>query len=176
MERGMVAQGFGATAAAPELREDDFMQVAVAEASAEVIVLPHALHERADALAILEKCEYVLAPGGVLLVITPNWTSLGNAVLGAGWPFLGNGAASIHFTSTSLRKELTQLGFYVHHAHTTLGEADPRSVATAMLKIKPDIHPSQLHMFADHFSRMGNGEELIVVGRKRGRTKARVAV
>jgi len=53
--------------------------------SFDVVTLNHVIEHAEDPLSLLEECRRILKPGGKIVVLTPNVTSLGSRVFGNHW-------------------------------------------------------------------------------------------
>ena len=82
-----------------------------ATASFDVVTLNHVIEHLPDALATLTECRRILRPGGVLVLYTPNSTSLGHAVFRSNWRGLEPPRHLNIFGPRSIVTLLRQAGF-----------------------------------------------------------------
>lgn len=145
---------------------EGFLREVPAAESLDLVLAPHVLHTTRHARELIAKAHRALVPGGLLAIATPNAGSYARGVLRERWPW---SAAALHFSATTLRAELVQAGFAVIAVHTPLGAARAETVLGALVETVPKL---QKHEVPGHFERLlraWQGEELVVVGRKRGR-------
>jgi 2-polyprenyl-3-methyl-5-hydroxy-6-metoxy-1,4-benzoquinol methylase len=90
----------------------------------DAIALSHVFEHLHDPRATLEECHRILRPGGSIVIVTPNWESLGHRLFGATWP--GNDPPRhLHlFTPRTLRALLGQCGFSCEKVRTSMRGAE----------------------------------------------------
>lgn len=79
--------------------------------SFDVIGMSHVIEHLHEPRAVLEECRTLLRPGGRLVVITPNATSLGHRTFGRDWRGLEVPRHLQIFTGPALNRLLEQTGF-----------------------------------------------------------------
>lgn len=77
----------------------------------DVVTLCHVIEHVHDPIQLLAECRRVLAPGGELIVMTPNLDSEGHRRFGADWLHLDPPRHLVIFTVESLRRALASAGF-----------------------------------------------------------------
>ena len=88
----------------PELVEDSFG----------LVTMWHVLEHVIDPLATLEQARKLLAPGGLLFVELPNWSSVGRRARGVRWSQLKPPEHINFFTPASLALAARKAGFEIH--------------------------------------------------------------
>ena len=68
-----------------DVRDGSLAEAAFADDTFDAIVLSHVIEHVHDPIALLRECGRVLRPGGMLVVMTPNLTSVGHRRFGADW-------------------------------------------------------------------------------------------
>lgn len=84
----------------------------------DVIVLSHVIEHLPDPIHALTMLRGMLAPGGRLLLTTPNALSLGSRIFGASWRGLEPPRHFNVFSPGSLRQALRHAGFHVERVNT----------------------------------------------------------
>lgn len=85
LETDGVAAAYARREHALEVHEGTLGEVALPAASFDAIVLSHVIEHVYDPIGVLRECARLLAPGGTVVVITPNAESLGHRMLGRAW-------------------------------------------------------------------------------------------
>ena len=81
------------------------------ESSFDLVVLSHVIEHLPDPVATLRECRRVLAPGGAMLVVTPNAESWGHSLLRENWLGLDVPRHLCVFTSAGLARTAGNAGF-----------------------------------------------------------------
>ena len=90
----------------------------------DAIIMSHVLEHVHDPRALLRECRRLLAPGGVLVAVSPNPSSYGHARYGASW-FPLDPPRHLHlFTPAAARALAEQAGFETIRATTTTVHAN----------------------------------------------------
>lgn len=98
-------------------RLDDY---SFAAAAFDLIVLSHVIEHLDDPISTLRECRRLLAPGGSVLVVTPNAESLGHRVFAQNWRGLEVPRHLRIFGDNSLRSTAGRAGFSRVSIRTTL--------------------------------------------------------
>lgn len=101
----------------PGFIEDD----AFPPGSFDAVTMLHVIEHVPDPVQTLRSCFRVLAPGGVLAVVTPNVESLGHERYGEHWRGLETPRHLVLFNAASLRLAAEAVGFEVEEATTRAG-------------------------------------------------------
>jgi hypothetical protein len=73
-----------------------------------------------------------------------------------------------------LRQFFIQAGFFLEACWTDAGEHGPDAPSAALARLAPNAQSSSIPALLQAMHEKGGGEEIHVIARKRGRTKARV--
>src|SRR5207249_6934470 len=95
-----------------------------ASGSFDAIAMSHVIEHVHDPAGLLRECHRILRPGGLLSVVTPNWSSLGHRYFGRSWRGLEPPRHLQLYTLPTLVRELRQAGFVVETARTSVRIAD----------------------------------------------------
>lgn len=83
-------------------------------ASFDVITMSHVIEHVADPIEFLNTAARFLKPGGEMIVVTPNLSSLGSRIFGADWYYLDPPRHLYLFTPASVRLLFTKLRLFGH--------------------------------------------------------------
>jgi 2-polyprenyl-3-methyl-5-hydroxy-6-metoxy-1,4-benzoquinol methylase len=111
VERGKAA-GLGT------LHLGDFVQVELAPASFDVVVMTELIEHLPDPMPFLRRAAEVLRPGGLLYMTTPHGRGLSGRMLGADWSVLRPPEHLHLFSIESARRCLNEAGFSRPHVYT----------------------------------------------------------
>ena len=92
--------------------------------SFDAVGLSHVIEHVANPVAVIAECRRVLAPGGVLVLVTPNTRSIGHRLYGADWVALDPPRHLHIFTPAALTKAVRTAGFGTVECITTMRAAD----------------------------------------------------
>lgn len=95
----------------------------------DLVTLNHAIEHLADPLEGLAECRRLLAPGGLLAIVTPNLESLGLSRFGRRWVHLDVPRHFWLFTRDTLQKTLSRAGFSLEWLATGAGLAGMTAAA-----------------------------------------------
>jgi 2-polyprenyl-3-methyl-5-hydroxy-6-metoxy-1,4-benzoquinol methylase len=154
---------------------------ALVPGSADAMSLVHVVEHLFDPQAVLARCLEILKPGGTLVVVTPNFASLGRRMFGASWVHLDPPRHVTLFRVAALRRLAEAAGFSVIFAGSTAFGA--RSVPALSRAIRASGSRgifgrglgSSAHLLGIPFqlleralTRLGSeaGEEILVVARR----------
>jgi SAM-dependent methyltransferase len=84
----------------------------------DAVTLIHVLEHVANPSSLLAECCRILKPGGRLVVVTPNFNSLGRRVLGEAWRGLEPPRHLILLTRPALHRQVAHAGFCVTRSET----------------------------------------------------------
>ena len=100
-----------AEAARLDVRLGTWQEVSLEAASFDAITLNHSIEHVHDPIGLLKACRQWLAPGGELIIYTPNLDSNGHRLFGRDWFHLDPPRHLVIFTPSSLRRALEETGF-----------------------------------------------------------------
>lgn len=96
----------------------------------DAVTMSHVIEHVHDPLQLLRECRRILKPGGRLVVVTPNISSLGHRYFGASWLGLDPPRHLHIFTPSSLAELAKGAGFRNVNVKTTVRGADGLYVAS----------------------------------------------
>lgn len=175
------------TAASARLRGatvvGDLFDPALEPASFDALTLAHVIEHVADPEATLRRCAELLAPGGLLVCVTPNTGSLGARSFGAAWLHWDPPRHLHLFEPANLSKLVQQVGLdlqqvstpgstahFVWQASTLIERRGRLPGARVSGKVSPSLFAESLGFWLLEYglTRIGRpvGEEVLVVGEK----------
>lgn len=92
--------------------------------SFDAIVMNHVIEHLHAPLAVLTECKRVLRPGGHLVLVTPNTSSWLHRVFGRSWMPLDPPRHLYLFSSQSLTRLVSEVGFEVNECRSSVRDAD----------------------------------------------------
>lgn len=107
----------------------------------DAIVMTHVIEHVLDPLALLRECRRLLAPGGQLVVVTPNARSFGHGLFGAHWRALEPPRHLFLYSSKNLPDLARQAGFSRAETWTSAANAEGVGIASWNLRASGG-HPS----------------------------------
>jgi SAM-dependent methyltransferase len=155
---------------------------ALAKESFDAITLSHVIEHVPDPVATLRDCARLLAPGGIIVCVTPNTTGLGTRTFGQSWIHWDPPRHLHLFDPTSLERAFSEAGLsvtrtatpgstahYVWQASTKI-ERSGRVPGGRPSGVSPALWLESLGFWAIEYvlTRFGRrcGEEVLVVGSK----------
>ena len=102
--------------------------------SFDAVGLSHVIEHVANPVDVIAECRRVLAPDGVLVLITPNICSLGHRLYGADWVALDPPRHLHIFTPTALIQAVRSAGFGTVEYTTTMRAADFNAATSADIR------------------------------------------
>ena len=111
---GIARERFGLKVHVGDLTEAGF-----ADQMFDALTMSHVLEHVPDPVHTLHECARLLKPGGKLVVVTPNWGSLGHRALGRAWPHLDPPRHLHLFSLHSVRQAIAQTGLQVLRSWTS---------------------------------------------------------
>ncbi|HEX8098814.1 MAG TPA: class I SAM-dependent methyltransferase [Actinomycetota bacterium] len=150
------------------------------EATFDAIVTSHVVEHLTDPLSFLTEARRILKPGGALVSVTPNPSSLAHRVFGQSWLHLDPPRHLYLFPVSVLRALVPQAGFTEVHARTITGGAVETLARSQVIretgKSALDSDPSSLRpwwarawaIVEELFVRVGGdvGEEIVLIARR----------
>lgn len=106
------------------------------EASFDAVLMNNVIEHVPDAVQVLATCHRMLRPGGRLVVLTPNFASLGRRCYGSDWRGLEIPRHLQVFTAGSLASAAVQAGFSQPHVFSSAGGANTVSILQASRTIR----------------------------------------
>jgi SAM-dependent methyltransferase len=94
--------------------QGDVFHPELAEGSFGLVTMWHVLEHVLDPLATLAQAKKLLAPGGLLFIELPNWSSVGRRARGVRWSQLKPPEHINFFTPTTLAEAASRAGLRVH--------------------------------------------------------------
>jgi 2-polyprenyl-3-methyl-5-hydroxy-6-metoxy-1,4-benzoquinol methylase len=140
------------------------------------ITMSHVIEHVSDPLQTLNKCKQLLAPGGRLVLITPNIKSLGKLFFGRYWRGYEIPRHLHVFSSQALARLVMRAGFSIVESHTSAmnAQSTARESFGAWSGIEPDAQPGYLRAAVLAFAVIEGllnrasktvGEELILIAK-----------
>lgn len=132
-EKGWRVEGMDVDAAAAEVarqrsgvtvRVGSLGELGYPEASFDAITMCHVIEHVHDPVELLTECARLLAPGGRLVLVTPNWRSLGHRLFGARWPGIDAPRHLQIFTAESITDAIQRAGMIVEDLRLTIRGGD----------------------------------------------------
>lgn len=109
----------GARRSGLDVRDGMLTDAAFESDSFDAIVLSHVIEHVHDPIALLRECARVLRPGGTIVVMTPNLSSVGHRRFGEDWRGLEPPRHLHVFSVPSLRSCVERVGLSVSDARTS---------------------------------------------------------
>lgn len=162
---------FGREVLGLDIRSESFTESQIEESSVDVVAFIGTLEQLTDPRRHLEKAAYILKPGGLLAIRVPNFEGLGSHILQEHWPGLDRERSRTHFTPSTLRALVVQLGFHVE-ACTTSSEGLEALLPPEVLARWSSDGP--LAEGKARLEALGHGETILLWARKQGSYKGRV--
>lgn len=106
-----------------DVRLGDLKDAPYPAASFDAVVMRHVIEHVPDPVQLLRECHRLLAPGGRLVVVTPNAQSLGHRVYGRAWRGLEPPRHLYVFTAAALASVVEQAAFRVERLTSSALEA-----------------------------------------------------
>jgi glycosyltransferase involved in cell wall biosynthesis/ADP-heptose:LPS heptosyltransferase/2-polyprenyl-3-methyl-5-hydroxy-6-metoxy-1,4-benzoquinol methylase/Flp pilus assembly protein TadD len=164
---------FGRNVLGLDIRQQQFIDGDIAENSVDIVTMSHVLEHVPLPFEFLQKIEYVLKPGGVFTCVVPNFGGLCSEALREQWAWLERDWHYSQFTPQVLREMFAQAGLYVEECTTTTGDFGKEIPLAVLQKIQPNLTSEQLAPALERINQSGMGEEIRIIGRKRGTSKSR---
>lgn len=125
-----------------DLKTGDLKGARFPEKSFDAITLHHVIEHVPDPVEEFSECWRLLKPGGLIVALTPNVTSLGHAEFGRYWRGLEIPRHLHLFSPNSLRRCAEKAGLKVVQASSSAGNADIIGGASFSIRSAPDHHLS----------------------------------
>ncbi len=106
------------------VQEGDLASQGFADGSFDAVTMFHLIEHVPDPGALLAECRRVLAPGGRIVVVTPNPRSRGHRLFAVSWMGLDPPRHLHLFPPETLRREAERRGFRTEVLRTTLRDAE----------------------------------------------------
>ena len=101
--------------------------------SFQAIVMTHVIEHLPDPIEVLKECSRILAPGGKLVLITPNSEAWGHTLYRRNWRQL-DPPRHLHIFSANTLQTITQrVGFKIHRTFTTVRNANGVFLASRLI-------------------------------------------
>jgi len=117
-----------------EVREGDLTSQRFPDASFDAVTMFHLFEHVPDPRALLVECYRILAPGGRIVIVTPNPRSRGHRRFGVSWMGLDPPRHLHLFPPEVLRREAERAGFRVETLRTTLRDAEVMCAGSFSIK------------------------------------------
>lgn len=147
-----VAQGKGLSATCGTLEEQQYP-----DNGFQAITMNHVIEHVHDPVGLLRECRRILAPGGHLIVITPNLDSWGHRRFDGDWFHLDPPRHLWLFSRRTLRSLVERSGFLRVRVSTTVHHAHRQFIASSFIKRSGHI----LHKPTTLRKLWGEGMELV---------------
>lgn len=170
-----------ATAQGLSVRHGSLQEQKFRENSFDVIVMSHVIEHVPDPKALIAECSRILAPGGRLILVTPNIAGTMHREFGKNWLHLDPPRHLNLFTPASFRRLVAQAGFVDVDVKTSVRDAGNLWLASTSLASQnsyamvPAVGGEKLRaaLAAWYYGlrfRMGiaSGDELVAVAQKTG--------
>ncbi|MFN8362071.1 MAG: glycosyltransferase [Candidatus Kapaibacterium sp.] len=164
---------FGRNVLGLDIRQQQFTDGDIAENSVDIVTMSHVLEHVPLPFEFLQKIEYVLKPGGIFSCVVPNFGGLCSQALGEHWSWLERDWHYSQFTPQVLREMFAQAGLYVEECTTTSGDFGKEIPLAVLGKMQPNLTAAEREATLEKIQQSGLGEEIRIIGRKRGTSKAR---
>jgi glycosyltransferase involved in cell wall biosynthesis/ADP-heptose:LPS heptosyltransferase/2-polyprenyl-3-methyl-5-hydroxy-6-metoxy-1,4-benzoquinol methylase len=164
---------FGRNVLGLDIRQQQFIDADIAENSVDIITMSHVLEHVPLPFEFLQKIEYVLKPDGIFTCVVPNFGSLCSEAMREQWSWLEREWHYSQFTPNVLREMFAQAGFFVEHCTTATGDFGTEIPLAVLKHIQPNATIQQLADAIEKINLSGMGEEIRIIGRKRGSSKHR---
>lgn len=159
-----------------DIRQQQFIDSDIPESSIDIVIMSHSLEHVPYPFEFVEKIAYVLKPGGIFYCVVPNIDSLCSQVLLEKWTWLEREWHYSHFTPKVLRELFAQTGFITKRCYTTSGDYVEQEVLSIIKQTQPQADTHQLQAILKEINSKGHGEEVRIIGRKRGGSQNRVII
>lgn len=93
------------------VRQGELSEQRYPDASFDAITMSHVIEHVPDPIGLLRECRRILAPGGRLVITTPNTAALGHRKFGSAWVHLDPPRHLHLFSIVSLEESLRRAGF-----------------------------------------------------------------
>ncbi len=165
---------FGRNKLGLDIRQQQFIEADVLESSVDIVVMSHTLDHVPYPFEFIEKIAYVLKPEGIFYCIVPNFYSFCSNNLREKWAWLERQWHYSHFTPKVLREAFLQAGFIVEQSYTATGDYGEQTPLAILENLYPNTDSQQQRAILQELNRTGQGEELHIIGRKKGNSQNRV--
>ncbi|MHC5062784.1 MAG: glycosyltransferase family 9 protein [Planctomycetota bacterium] len=155
------------------LNASDLDRLELSESLADIVFLPHVLQSQVHPREFLERVEFMLALDGIAYVTLPNIGSLGYATVGDRWPWYGAERNACHLPVQYLRNRLSEMGLWIEHCDSMPGEFPLAELEAIYRQGRPNMDAAGFRKLVQAVCQQACGEELRMVARKRGMSKAR---
>jgi SAM-dependent methyltransferase len=105
------------------------------------ISLIHSFEHMEDPRSCLRRCYDLLKPGGVLLVIVPNFSGAWARLTAEGWPWLNTKDHAFHYTVEALSSMILKSEFHIEECTTDSSEAPSFVEVYASVRKLFDVWP-----------------------------------
>ncbi|MBS1537195.1 MAG: glycosyltransferase, partial [Bacteroidetes bacterium] len=164
---------FGRNVLELDIRQQQFIDADLAENSVDIITMSHVLEHVPFPFEFLQKIEYVLKPEGIFTCVVPNFGSLSSEAMREQWAWLERDWHYSQFTPSVIREMFIQAGFFIENCTTATGDFGTEIPLAILKHVQPNSTTQQLNDALEKINQSGLGEEIRIIGRKRGTTKAR---
>lgn len=146
----------------------DFLESAIPQQSCTVISMVHVLEHLTHPAEALQKVHATLAEGGLFCGIVPNFDSLCSELLQDGWAWLDPNFHYVHYTPSTLRTHLNNVGFTIERLYTATGDYGEEVVLNYIRSVAPHLPDSvEWEDLLRAVEADGRGEEIRFFARKR---------